>query len=319
MKFSKEWLLSDYLTQAHIDDPLFHAAMEALGHTAKSFPEYWDIESPVCRPDCCSITGIAREIRAAFALSFQFPSPSVQGCPDRSIFDSLDVDVWDDELCSRLTCRLAHNVTAAESPLWMQKRLIDCGFTPENAIADIAQYVSLELGQPVLILDLRCAEGGNLILRQAYPGESDEEAIVLANETEPVCINNRVLSENAMLRTDTSSMIVCAVSGSADSADPLLTHTAVERVCELLEAFQCASVAEGTIDILNYVPHVRRIHCKPEQFDPDLSETALHDLLLPTGIIMENNEFILPSHRQDLKDHCDIMQEVRRIRTARKR
>ena len=94
----------------------------------------------------------------------------MEGCEDISIFDMLDVDVWDDRLCNRLTCRMVCNLSNFTTPHWLQQRLTDCGITPVGGIDDIANYVELELGQPLLLLDQRCCSG-SLTLRAPFPGE----------------------------------------------------------------------------------------------------------------------------------------------------
>lgn len=319
MKLSKEWIASEYLEQSPINEQDFAVAMTALGHGVQSQKTYWDIESPAHRPDCRSVVGIAREICAGFGIPFRYDTPTVQGCEDTSVFEMLDVDVWDDELCNRLTCRTAFRVSLSPSPDWLQRRLLACGITPVNCIADIAQYVKLELGQPIMILDRRCCSG-SLTLRQTFPGEFDEESVVIADEMHAIVIGNTIVDKDAILRSDTDSIIICAFSDPSDSQDPMLTHTAVQRMCQLIETINCGTVADGTIDILNYVPFERRIPCSLEEINGSLNivitESSLAAILQPTGITLDNHEFIIPSHRQDLTDSQDLIKEIDRIHTA---
>jgi phenylalanyl-tRNA synthetase beta chain len=317
MKLSKEWITSEYLDQHPINDRDFSVAMASLGHGVQSHQTYWDIESPAQRPDCCSVVGIAREICAGLGVPFRYAIPTVRGCEDTSIFEMLDVDVWDDELCNRLTCRTAFRISLSPSPDWLQRRLLGCGITPVNCIEDIAQYVKLELGQPLMILDQRCCSG-SLILRQAFPGELDEESVVLADEMHPIMIGNTIVDEAAILSSDTDSIIIFALSDPSDSQDPMLTHTAVQRMCQLIETINCGTVADGTIDILNYVPFERRVPCLLEEINDrlNITESSLAALLQPTGITLDNHECIIPSHRLDLNDSQDLLKEIERIHTA---
>lgn len=317
MKFSKEWLLSNLPV---IKEEHLIAAMTALGHKVEVYEYCYEIDSPSNRPDCRSVVGITREMCTAMAIPFHFNEPTVQGCEDASIFELLDVDVWEENLCNRLTCRMAFNIHNSKSPDWLQSRLLACGITPVNCIADIANYVSLELGQNLLILDQRCCSG-SLTLRQPFPGESDEAA-VLASDFQPIVIGNTICDEEAILRSDTESIIICAIHKAENRNDSLATHTAVQRMCQLIEELRCGTVADGTIDILNFVPPERRISCDlkmmAEHCNTEFTKETLADLLQPTGITLDKGEFLIPSHRSDLTSAEDLMHEVRRILTAQK-
>ncbi len=318
MKFSKEWLLSNL---PDINEDHLAAAMTALGHKLEIHEDYYEIDSPAHRSDCRSVMGIKREICAALAIPFPFVAPTVQGCEDTSIFEILDVDVWDEELCNRLTCRMAFNVRNFTSPHWLQNRLRTCGITPVSCITDIANYVNLELGQPLLILDQRCCTG-SLTLRHPFPGESEDETVVLAGDFQPIVMGGTICDEEALLRPDTKSIIICAMHNTESSNDSLSTHTAVQRMCQLIEELKYAIVADGTIDILNFVPHERRISCSMEaineQCNTGFTEDTLADLLQPIGITIEGGEFLIPSHRSDLISPDELMEEIRRIHSAQK-
>lgn len=318
MKFSKEWLLSDIKS---INESNLVAAMIALGHRIEIHEDHYEIDSPAHRPDCRCVAGIKREIYAAMAIPFHFNEPTVESCEDTSIFEMLDVDVWDEELCNRLTCRMAFNIHNGTSPRWLQSQLLACGITPVNCITDIANYVSLELGQNLLILDQRCCSG-SLTLRQAFPGESEEDTAVLAGDFHPIVIGCTICDEEAPLRSGTESIIICAMHTAENLNDPLSTHTAVQRMCQLIEELQCGTVADGTIDILNFVPPECWISCSleaiNEKCNAKFTQDTITDLLQPTGITVDGSEFMIPSHRSDLTSAKDIMLEVCRIHTAQK-
>ena len=321
MQLSKEWILSDYLNHTDIQQQDFLPAMAALGHQITIHENHWRIESPVNRPDCRSVVGIAREFCTALAVPFRYQAPVVEGCEEASIFEMLDVDVWDEQLCNRLTCRMAYNICNCPSPDWLQSRLLACGITPVNCITDIAKYAELELGQPLLILVGRCSSG-SLTLRQSFPGESQEEAVVLAGDFQPITIGGTICAEEALLRPDTNTIIICAIHNNDNSCDSMLTYTAVERMCQLIEELQCGTVADGTIDILNFVPPERWISCSleaiNEKCNAKFTQDTITDLLQPTGITVDGSEFMIPSHRSDLTSAKDIMLEVCRIHTAQK-
>jgi phenylalanyl-tRNA synthetase beta subunit len=93
-------------------------------------------------------------------------------------------------------------------------------------------------------------------------------------------------------------------------------------MCQLIETLHCGIVADGTIDILNFIPHERRISCTVDEINErcntNFTDTALTALLQPTGISMEGNEFVIPAHRSDLISVADLMGEIIRLHNIQK-
>ena len=58
-------------------------------------------------------------------------------------------------------------IRVAESPAWMQRRLIETGLRPINSIVDISNYVMLETGIPNHIFDNSTIREGKIIVRRA--------------------------------------------------------------------------------------------------------------------------------------------------------
>lgn len=322
MRISKEWILSEFLDNAKINEEELVSAMAALGHQVAIHTDDWEILPPAHRPDCRCVAGIAREICAALGIPFHYEIPTVEGSEDISVFEMLDVDVWDDQLCNRLTCRMISGLSNSPSPIWLQQRLMDCGVAPTGGIEDIAHYVQLELGQPLLLLDQRCCSG-SLTLRAPFPGECEDDTPVLAGDFKPIVIGNRICDENALIRPDTASIIVCAIHSSLNVNDSMTTYTAVQRMCRLIEQLQLGTVADGTIDILNFVPHEVMISCTVDEINQYLhanfTASKLTSLLQPTGITMDKGEFLIPPHRPELISTGDLSAEIHRILSTQKR
>ena len=322
MRFSKEWILREFTDNAPDNEEELVSAMGALGHQVQLHADYWEINSPAHRPDCRSVAGVAREICAALGIPFRYEALTVEGCEDISIFDMLDVDVWDDRLCNRLTCRMVCNLSNSPTPHWMQQRLTDCGITPAGGIEDIANYVELELGQPLLLLDQRCCSG-SLTLRAPFPGECEEDIPVLAGDFQPIVTGNAICDDEARVKLDTDTVILCAIHDSCHWVDSITTYTAVQRMCQLIQQLQMGTVADGTIDILNFIPFEVKISGSIQQLNQDLNaaftETELTSLLQPTGITLVKDEFLIPPHRTDLTLWEHILKEISRIQSARRK
>jgi len=74
-----------------------------------------------------------------------------------------------DKNCQRYSVRVIANVIVGPSPKSIQDRLIDCGMNPINNIVDAANYVMLELGQPLHAFDYDKIQGKKIIVRKAKP------------------------------------------------------------------------------------------------------------------------------------------------------
>ena len=123
------------------------------------------------RADCLSVVGVAREVAAltgAVACAPQFEPVAA------TIDDRLPVTVEAADLCGRFSGRVIRNVDArAQTPDWMQQRLLRSGQRPISALVDISNYVMLELGRPSHVFDLEKV-AGSLRVRWGRAGESVE-------------------------------------------------------------------------------------------------------------------------------------------------
>src|SRR5262249_43165737 len=85
------------------------------------------------------------------------------------------------------------------SPDWLKKRLESLGIRSINNVADVTNYVMLELGQPLHAFDADTLHGRKIIVRRARPGESittldgierklDPEILAIADRDRAVAI-----------------------------------------------------------------------------------------------------------------------------------
>lgn len=112
-----------------------------------------DNKSLTNRPDLWGHYGIAREFSA---LSGRPLSP-IDGL-DLSAYDALpqvQIDVQDSDLCYRYSGIKVNHVNQRISPVNMRIRLHYCGLRAINLLADLTNYIMLELGQPMHAFDQR--------------------------------------------------------------------------------------------------------------------------------------------------------------------
>ena len=99
------------------------------------------------RADCLSVLGVAREVAAVTGAALREPQFEPVAA---TIGERLPVTSKRPMVCGRFTGRVIRNVNArAETPEWMQQRLVRSGQRPISALVDVTNYVMLELGRPL--------------------------------------------------------------------------------------------------------------------------------------------------------------------------
>ena len=105
-----------------------------------------DNKSLTNRPDLWGHYGIAREFAALTGQELKaLPIMENPYKGDKNV----DVTIGNKDLCYRYTAVRVENITKHISPMQMQIRLYYCGTRAINLLADITNYIMLELGQPM--------------------------------------------------------------------------------------------------------------------------------------------------------------------------
>ncbi len=173
----------------------------------------FDLDLTPNRPDLLSVVGVAREVAALTGQPVREPSiehaeagPAVEG--------RVQVEIRDPDLCPRYCAALIQDIKVAESPPWLQERLIAAGMRPINNVVDITNYVMLELGQPLHAFDFAKLHRRRIVVRRAGPGEK----LLLLDGSE------RELSADTLVIADADRAVaVAGVMGGLDSEVDLQT------------------------------------------------------------------------------------------------
>lgn len=105
-----------------------------------------DNKSLTNRPDLWGHYGIAREFAALTGRELkELPTAECNYNGDATV----DVTIGNKDLCYRYTSVRVENITKHISTMEMQIRLYYCGTRAINLLADITNYIMLELGQPM--------------------------------------------------------------------------------------------------------------------------------------------------------------------------
>lgn len=220
-----------------------------------------DNKSLTNRPDLWGHYGIAREF-ACIAKRPLRPIPQI----DLSAYDSLDkIDMKiEDDLCQRYSCLKVENVTQNVSPMNMRIRLFYCGMRGINLLADLTNYLMLEMGQPMHAFDSRKVEKIRIkrfekpftfTTLDGVERNIDENTLMICNGATPVAIagimgglDSEIVEDTTQLTLESATFNSASIRKSAvrlahrtdasaryeKSLDPEMTTVAIARFMQLL-------------------------------------------------------------------------------------
>ena len=157
-----------------------------------------EVEVPFNRPDGLGVVGLAREVKAAFGLSWTAAAEERLTSLWRGD-GQFDLEIEDREGCPRYIAQVVEDVRIAPSPGWLQRRLEAMGQRPINNVVDITNLVLFELGQPLHAFDLDRLDGPAIRVRRARAGERfttldgkertlDPEVLLICDREKPLAI-----------------------------------------------------------------------------------------------------------------------------------
>lgn len=160
-----------------------------------------DLEPTPNRPDCLSMTGVAREVGAMYQRDWRMPERALVES-DELASDLVGITIDDQDRCPRYTARVIKDVKVGPSPDWLVERVTAAGARSINNIVDATNYILFELGQPLHAFDFDQLdpEGGkaHIIVRAAEEGEKfttlDEEARTLKSDMTVIATPKRAVA-----------------------------------------------------------------------------------------------------------------------------
>ncbi|MGI9558659.1 MAG: phenylalanine--tRNA ligase subunit beta [Thermodesulfobacteriota bacterium] len=174
------------------------------------------------RPDCLSITGIAREIAVAIGGVLKFPPELVPGGEIKETGAAREVKIDNTDACARYCCANVEGVKVGPSPLWLRSRLSACGIKPINNVVDVTNFVMLEFGQPLHAFDSDLVEGV-VSVRNASKGES---VVALDSEKYDLAPEDLVISDSRG-----PVAIAGIMGGEASAVSDKTTNVLLEAAC----------------------------------------------------------------------------------------
>ncbi len=143
------------------------------------------------RGDCLGIRGVARDLSAK---GFGKLKPLKFDKIEHLEFESpISWNIKnDDNSCEYVVSRYFKNVSNSKSPDWLQKKLISIGLRPINALVDITNFITLDLGRPLHVFDADKVEK-QLDMRLA---NSNEKILALDNKEYSLDVNTTVIADS---------------------------------------------------------------------------------------------------------------------------
>jgi len=175
-----------------------------------------DIDLTSNRGDALSHLGTARELAAI--QNAKLKAGISTNNEQRTTNENL-VTIEDADLCHRFTARIIRNVTIGASPDWLVKRLEALGQRSVNNVADITNYVMLELGNPMHAFDFNKLAGNRIVIRRAKTGETmktldeverkfDREMLLICDAEKPVAVGGVMGGEFSGISEETTDVLL---------------------------------------------------------------------------------------------------------------
>ncbi len=173
-----------------------------------------DNKSLTNRPDLWGHYGIARELAA---LAGRELKPLEMGDLSYDGDEQVEVEIGREDLVYRYSCIKMDNITKNKSPLDMRIRLYYCGMRGINLLADVTNYIMLEIGQPThafagtsidKIVVTTPKEKIKFKTLDGVERDIDEETLMICNGETPVGIAGIMGGLESEIVEDTGSVVL---------------------------------------------------------------------------------------------------------------
>jgi len=311
--------------------------------------EVIELEVNPDRAYALSMRGVGRDTALAYELPFDDPAGLEVKTGDGEPYP---IRVADPEGCPVFVARVVTGFDpAAPTPRWLARRVQLTGMRPISLAVDVANYVMLELGQPIHTYDRdrlqgaievrRASEGERLVTLDDVDRPLDTEDLLITDDRGPIGIAGVMGGESTEVSASTTALVIEAahfepVSIARSSrrhkliseasrrfergVDPELPAAAAQRVVDLLVHYGGGVVEDGQTTV----------GAAPARTVIELDATLAADVtgiaiapeqavaaLRAVGCEVEGESgrlrVVVPSWRPDITDPYDLVEEVARV------
>ena len=311
-----------------------------------------DIDITPNRADALSMRGSAYEVAAIYNKALKFPEAPVSE-KTGSVTDYIKVAVEDTNDAPAYHIQVIKDVKIAESPLWLQNKLMNGGIRPINNVVDITNYILLEYGQPLHAFDYDQIGSKEIIVRRAKENETmttldgvertlDTDNIVITNGTAPIALAGvmggldseitdgtvtvaleAALFNPVLIRKTAGKFNLRSESSSRfeKGINVATIRTAGEHAAELIHELAGGTIVAGTASVDTVEVKDTEVVITLEKINRSLGTaissgevTAIFNQLgFASTFDGETFTVAVPPRRWDISIYADILEEVARI------
>ena len=221
-----------------------------------------DNKSLTNRPDLWSHYGIAREF--ATITGRELKTPELVNVDEFAGLPAVAVDVKATDLVWRYSAIKVENIKLKQSPCNMRIRLFYCGSRAINFLADLTNYVMMEIGQPMHAFDNRkvdkievqtFSEGIKFTTLDGIERNIDDKMLMITSGDVPVAIAGVMGGDASKIEDDTDSLLLESATFDGVSVRKTTTRLglrtdASQRYEKMLDPELCRLATERLLHLL---------------------------------------------------------------------
>ena len=185
---------TDAVTALNLNDPIFE-----IGVTPN-------------RGDCLSVRGIARDLSAKGVGKLK--PLNIDKTTNEEFESPITWSIQNDgNSCSFVVSRYYKDIQNSISPDWLQKKLLSIGLRPINALVDITNFITMDLGRPLHVFD------ADKIGKKLNMRLSNNEEKLLALDNKDYSLN----TTTTVIADDQNPLAIAGIIGGNESGCTLET------------------------------------------------------------------------------------------------
>jgi phenylalanyl-tRNA synthetase beta chain len=219
MKLSPQWLrefVDPKVDNFRLAQDLTSVGIAVEGISGDGENTVFEMEIGTNRPDAMNHYGVAREASVIYNLPVR---PIESRLPGSQGAAGFSIEIADEAGCARYSARIIRDVSIKPSPDSIAQRLTLMDQRPINNAADATNYTLWEMGKPTHVYDLDLLEGGKILVRRAFSGETlktldgivrklTPEDLVIADAVKPVGLAGVMGGFDTMITAKTRNILI---------------------------------------------------------------------------------------------------------------
>lgn len=349
---------SDSVIPKRIEDGIYVLPEEAIvGADALSYLGLDDIiidlDITPNRADAMSMRGVAYEAGTILSQNPEFEKVSLSENAEDFIENYMTVSVQAKEDTPDYKLRIVKDVIVKESPLWLQRKLMNAGIRPIDSVVDVTNYIMLEYGQPLHAFDYDALNSKEIYVRRANQDEKiitldgqertlNQDNLVVTNGDQPVALAGVMGGQNSHVTEKTRTVAIeSAVFASSlvrKTAQSLnlrsesssrferglnlgTVQAALDHATALIAEINGGQIVSGIAEIEVTKPLEKKVSITLQRINHvlgtelSLEEVASIFIRLQFEYTLVEDEFIIsvPLRRWDISIEADLLEEVARV------